>query len=97
MTTRPHVNVLKAAMHGMKQDVPTPTAATVIAMSAPAATMVRAVAPSRAGKRQIAGHFDPLVTKQLRYLAAEHDKSIQDLLEEALNDLFRKYGKSAVA
>jgi hypothetical protein len=53
--------------------------------------------PSREGKRAIAGHFDPAVSRQLRYLALENDTSVQALLREALNDLFRKYGKSSIA
>ena len=53
--------------------------------------------PSREGKRAIAGHFDPAVSRQLRYLALENDTSIQSLLREALNDLFQKYGKSPIA
>jgi len=54
------------------------------------------VAPSRAGKRSVSGHFAPDVSRQLRILAAETDRTVQDLLEEALNDLFRKHDKSAI-
>lgn len=53
--------------------------------------------PSREGKRAIAGHFDPAVSRQLRYLALENDTSVQALLREALNDLFQKYGKPPIA
>jgi hypothetical protein len=96
MTTGRHVNALKAAMQGMKQD-PTAAvpAATVVAL--PTSSAPQPGTPSRTGKRQIAGHFDPLVGKQLRFLANETDRSVQQLLEEALNDLFRKHGKSAIA
>lgn len=55
------------------------------------------LAPSRENKRHIGGFFDPLVAKQLKILAAEEDCSIQSLLQEAMNDLFDKYGKSSVA
>ncbi|MBD2358579.1 hypothetical protein H6G41_28890 [Tolypothrix sp. FACHB-123] len=55
------------------------------------------VPPSRAGKKAIAGHFDPAVSKQLRQLALEEDSTVQALLEEALNDLFSKYGKPPIA
>lgn len=88
-------------MQGMKQDAapPEPMAATIVNLNQmpPVPARARSVVPSRDGKRQIAGHFDPLVAKQLRLLAADRDLSIQDLLEEALNDLFRKHQKSAVA
>jgi hypothetical protein len=53
--------------------------------------------PSREGKRAIAGFFDPEVSKQLKQIALDNDASVQDLLTEALNDLFVKHGKSAIA
>ncbi len=52
--------------------------------------------PSREGKRLIAGHFDPKVAKQLKLLAVEEDTSVQALLEEALDLLFVKKGKTKV-
>lgn len=56
-----------------------------------------ALPPSRQGKKAITGHFDPAVSKQLKQIGLEQDKSIQDLLAEALNDLFTKYGRSPIA
>lgn len=53
--------------------------------------------PSRQGKKAIAGHFDPAVSKQLKQLALEQDTTVQALLGEALNDLFEKYGKKPIA
>lgn len=53
--------------------------------------------PSRKGKKAIAGHFDPAVSKQLKQLALEQDTTVQALMAEALNDLFEKYGKKAIA
>ncbi|MFO5494855.1 MAG: ribbon-helix-helix domain-containing protein [Cuspidothrix sp.] len=35
--------------------------------------------------------------KQLRQLALDNDTTVQALLEEALNDLFLKHGKSPIA
>lgn len=52
--------------------------------------------PSREGKRLIAGHFSPAVAKQLKMLAVEEDKSVQGLLEEALDLLFVKKGKGHI-
>jgi hypothetical protein len=53
--------------------------------------------PSRAGKKAIAGFFDPAVSRQLKEIGLEKDASVQALLTEALNDLFEKYGRSRIA
>ncbi len=53
--------------------------------------------PGRQGKRVIAGHFDPAVSKQLKRLALELDSTVQGLLGEAINDLFRKHGQPPIA
>lgn len=53
--------------------------------------------PSRRGKKAIAGHFDPAVARQLKQMALDRDATVQALLEEALNDLFEKHGKSRIA
>ena len=47
---------------------------------------------SRVGKKLIAGHFDPAVHRQLKQLSVNESMSIQDLLGEALDDLFQKHG-----
>ena len=51
----------------------------------------------REGKSNVTGYFPPEVKKQLRLLAAEQNTTIQDLLAEALNDLFAKNGKPELA
>lgn len=53
--------------------------------------------PSRQGKRTIAGHFDPEVSKQFKLIGAETDRSLQDMLAEAINDFFKKHGKPPIA
>jgi hypothetical protein len=53
--------------------------------------------PGRAGKSNVTGYFPQEVKRQLRLISAEHDKTIQKLLAEALNDLFAKYGKPEIA
>lgn len=52
--------------------------------------------PGRVGKSNVTGYFAPEVKKQLRLLAAEQDTTIQNLLAEALNDLFAKNGKPEI-
>lgn len=55
------------------------------------------VPPSRAGKKALTCYFDPAVSKQVKQIALDRDLSIQDLLAEALNDLFQKYKKPTLA
>jgi hypothetical protein len=52
---------------------------------------------TRVGKKGIITYQPPAVAKQLKALALEHDKAQQELLAEALNLLFQKYGKSQIA
>ena len=48
--------------------------------------------PGRVGKVNITGYFDPAVKKSIRLIQAhDPDRTVQDLLAEALNDLFAKY------
>lgn len=68
-------------------------------------TPAPAVAPSpgkpvqagRQGTKLIGGHFAPEVSTQLRILAAEEGTTVQNLLGEALDDLFVKKGRGRVA
>ena len=53
--------------------------------------------PSRVGKKTVAAHFDPAVSRQLKQIGIERDRSTQDLLREAINDLFAKYGRPPIA
>lgn len=53
--------------------------------------------PSRQGKKAITGFFDPIVSRQLKQLALDEDKTLQSLLSEALNDLFIKHNHKPIA
>jgi hypothetical protein len=65
----------------------------------PAGPAARAQVPNnpREGLVQVAGHFEPTVRQQLAILGAQQSRTQLDLLAEALNDLFVKYGHSAIA
>jgi len=52
---------------------------------------------TRVGTKQIAAHFPEDVAWQLRGLAVERKTTVQNLMAEALNDLFAKHGKPEVA
>jgi hypothetical protein len=53
--------------------------------------------PGRAEMTNVTGYFPPAVKKLLRMIAAEEETTIQELLAEALNDLFAKRGKPEIA
>jgi hypothetical protein len=52
---------------------------------------------TRVGTKQIAAHFPEEVAWQLRALAVERKTTVQNLMAEALNDLFAKHGKPELA
>jgi hypothetical protein len=54
-------------------------------------------ATAREGKKTIAGWYPLEVSKQLKIIGINNGKTIQELLTEALNDLFTKYGKAPIA
>jgi hypothetical protein len=54
-------------------------------------------AATRAGKKKITAAVDPAAHVQFRQLALELDKKGEAILIEAINDLFRKYGKPPIA
>ena len=51
----------------------------------------------RQGRQFIAAHVVPEAAKQFKLLAVQQDRTTQDLLVEAINDLFAKYGLSRIA
>lgn len=64
--------------------------------AAPAAERT-AAKPGRASTKLIGGHFAPEISTQLRIIAAEEGTTVQNLLAEALDDLFVKKGKARLA
>ena len=53
--------------------------------------------PSRAGKKAATVYLDSAAHRQLRVLALEEGSSTQQLLTEAVNDLFQARGKARIA
>ncbi len=51
----------------------------------------------RDGRQFIAAHIPPEAAKQFKLLAVQQDKTTQDMLIEAINDVFAKYGLSRIA
>ena len=75
-----------------------PNSATVASEPALASRQsLKTQAPSRRGKKALIGYFDPSVSKQLKLLALEEDRTVQQLIGEALDLLFQKRGKPLIA
>lgn len=89
MTTK--TNALRAAMQEL-QDYPQDGRQP----STQAEPRERKVAQTRVGKRAVGGFISAEGYRQLHLIALDRDCSIQDLVVEALNDLFRKHNKSAI-
>ena len=53
--------------------------------------------PGGVGTKAITGHFAPEVRAQLKILAAEQGRTMEDMMAEALNMLFATYGKPEIA
>jgi len=54
-------------------------------------------AAARRGKVSITQWVDPAVRKQVQQIALDHDKEQYELVNEALNLVFEKYGKPPIA
>ena len=44
-------------------------------------------------KKHVTFRLDQPIIKKLKFLAVEHDRTLTDLLLEAIQDLFKKYEK----
>jgi hypothetical protein len=51
----------------------------------------------RVGMKPVSGFFDKAVSKQIHQIALDEDTTLQELLREAINDLFEKRGKARIA
>lgn len=95
MSKKPNLAaVVEAAGSTRRSSAPEPAEALI-----PAKPLLAepAKAKTRQATKQIAGHFPEEVAWQLRELAVERRSTVQSLMGEALNDLFRKYGKPELA
>ncbi len=83
-----------------KVDRPPAGPATETGMRATAQTPKRATDQTkkgRDGRQFIAAHVPPEAAKQFKLLAVQQEKTTQDMLTEAINDLFAKHGLSRIA
>jgi len=91
MSKRPNLAAVAAAAGSTRRAQP------IVAVEAAPAAVARPAARTRVGTRQVAAHFPEEVAWQLRGLAVERKTTVQNLLAEALNDLFAKHGKPELA
>jgi hypothetical protein len=54
-------------------------------------------AQTRNDTRQVSGHFKAEVSQTLRLIAVEQDRDVQEIMAEALNMVFERYGKATRA
>lgn len=87
-------NPLAAALNEVPAEPPKPTP--VKSASARSRKPTAKKARARDNTVMIGGHFPKSVKQQLSIIAAEEDTTKQALLEEALNLLFVKKGKSKI-
>ena len=88
---RPNLADIAAVAGSMRRQTPLPPP------TEPASSQPSRLARTRTGTKQVAAHFPAEVAWQLRALAVERRTTVQDLLAEALNDLFAKHGKPELA
>jgi hypothetical protein len=81
-------------------NIPAAPAAVIEQESANAQTNKRAntkTKAGRAGRQFIAAHVPPEAARQFKLLAVQEETTTQDLLVQAINDLFAKHGLSRIA
>jgi hypothetical protein len=87
--TRPSLKSLANNNAPAAEAAPAPLAAVTEAVT----TRNYRTAQTRSDTRQVGGHFKPEVAQTLRLIAVEQDRDVQEILAEALNMVFSRYGK----
>jgi hypothetical protein len=59
--------------------------------------MTSGIAPSRIGKKGVTFYLEPDAVKQLRAISFEEETTLQALMVEATNMLFRTRSKATIA
>lgn len=97
MTKRPQVNALHSVKAVMGQPVANPPDLAALAGTTQTTVLAGRQAAggggqaNRIGKVNISGFFDPAWKRGMRLVQAKTDLTLQQLLEEAMTDLFRKH------
>ena len=96
MSRRPNLAEIAAAA-GSTRRTPEATLVPSAPLNLNGEVTSRVTPRTRVGTKQVAAHFPEDVAWQLRGLAVDRKTTVQNLMAEALNDLFAKYGKPEVA
>ncbi len=81
----------------LRKEVEATVAPRAARATAVAKTTPVTVKPGRLGKRNLTGYFPPAVVKQFKQIALDRDTTVQNLLGEALDDIFAKYRMPQIA
>lgn len=93
MAVRPSLNHQQSTLRPAEAAPPLlPDAAEAGQARKPRATAEGYRPPSRKGKRAAVAWLEPEAIKQLNIYAIQHDRNVQDLLVEAINDWFAREG-----
>ena len=86
LNRRPAPTVVEPAPHS------SPPVVDADARPRPRSTVEGYRPPSRRGKRAAVAWLEPEAIKQLNMYAIQHDRNVQDILVEAINDWFAREG-----
>ena len=93
MAVCPSLNHRRPAVQPATDNVPPPATPADGEPAAKARSTVEGYRPpSRRGKRAAVAWLEPEAIKQLNIYAIQHDRNVQDLLVEAINDWFAREG-----
>ena len=98
--TNANVAVASARPSSVENESTSKTASDTTAQQINIETTKHANTPTRkgrAGRQFIAAHVLPEAAKQFKLLAVQSNKTTQDLMIDAINDLFAKHGLSRIA
>jgi hypothetical protein len=91
-------NALASALHESGARIAGAVASVIETNPPPAEIgLTKAIQPSRLGTKPITVHHPEAVRRQLKSLAGEQGRSVEDMVGEALNLLFAKYRKAEIA
>jgi hypothetical protein len=88
--------VAKPSAFGKLKAVETPAPESVEMRDAPPAVVADTKKQAnRVGKKTVIFYDEPKVVRELKHICADEDRTMQDLMHEAVDDLLVKFGRHA--